>query len=418
MLCQITGGFMKKIILFLCFCFVVSNLYAGTYEYTGNSSAQYKVTDAIKAAWGNPRAPAENPQDKSEGADGFVVKSGWACCGDDPWAVERSRDCRQTNGRPCQDDRSIMAFVAHNITEHGAEFCLTQISASSNDEVFSLLYQEPNWPGLGCHWFCEPGWDGVACMEKTNSDLACDTTNIKNSIDGTKRTDKYGPGANIYDALSLHYKRSGVAEYMAVLDSSLVQNHYPHQIVIGATEFKEHGIVAKPVSIGIVGNHPSVTWVSFSAVPGKTKTLCAQGFTADENCNVSSAHCGSTMWCDASYAGKYNESIHTEQLNSFCKTFVCKDYDKALNEKYECVECKNNGKQGRCNILGKTAFGKCVNCGTGRIFNPNTCECDAARALSQDVMQYGVDPTSVATEQCWTKSDAASYKACVLASDK
>ena len=404
---------MKKV-LFLCICCLLSFVCnAKDWDYTNGWGAQYKVTDAVKDFWGNPRLNLQNPQDNSvdyiastdddKSVDtldgrGFRIKEGWACCGGTVEAAEIDKD-----------DQAIMAFVAHNITEHGAEFCLTEITVASGPQ-FSLWYQEPNWPGLGCHWFCEPGWDGEACQSQTNSDSACNITNFKERIREV--------AANKYtgnDALAVHGARQGVAEFMAVFDSGYVWGVYPHEIVLGAVGFMEHGIVAKPISLGAVGDAPKITWLTSSGATGKQKVLCAQGFTADDRCNVSSKNCGKTMWCDAKRGNEYyKEGTHKKQINGFCETFVCADTSKALNDKYECVDCPSNGLRGRCDVISKPAFGKCVDCGIGQFFNPATCECDTARRLSVSDMQYGARQSDVVANQCWTKNDTASYKECVL----
>lgn len=403
---------MKKI-LFLSFCCLLSVVCnAKDYDYTNGWGLQYKVTDAVKNTWGNPKADLMNPQDQSVnytaytdnanvdtlGGRGFRIKEGWGCCGDTVQAAEKDKD-----------DLAIMAFVAHNITEHGAEFCLTELTVASSETKFMLWHQEPNWPGLGCHWFCEPGWDGEACQSQTNSDSACNITDFKSSIRAVSANKYEGK-----DALTVHKRRPGVAEFIAVFDSGYVRDRYPHEVVLGAVGFMEHGIVAKPISLGSVGDHPKVTWLTTSGVTGKQKVLCAQGFTADDKCNVSSKNCGKTVWCDQDRGNKFNASIHKKQINGFCETFVCADTSMALNDKYECVSCSSTGLKGRCDVMGKPAFGKCVECGNGQFFNPATCECDTARRLSIADMQYGARQTDVVTNQCWTQNDTTSYKQCVL----
>jgi hypothetical protein len=181
----------------------------------------------------------------------------------------------------------------------------------------------------------------------------------------------------------------------------------------------EHGIVARPILIGVVGDHPYVTWLSTSGVAtGKTQVLCAQGFTADDNCNVSSKNCGKTLWCTG-----YSEDVYKSKaaelekvVNGYCTAYVCTG-DKALSDDLKsCVDCKVDARTGRCDVLGNSLFGKCKRCAVGQFFNSTTCECDAARAISKDKMQYGKNRSDVVTNQCWVKEDAKSYKECVLKS--
>ena len=397
---------MKRILIFLISCFVPFVCEAA-YVYDNDiagTGMKYRVTDAVKAAWGNPTLNSTYIQDESRDFGNFRIKQGFACCG----TTTNPSTIINVN-----DDVAIMAFIAHDITEHGAEFCLTQLAATSANSRFSLYHQQPRWPGLQCAWFCEPGWDGVGCMEQNGPESACNTIDYKQRINAVK--------GKIYegnDAISLHNVRMGVAEYTAVLDSLYVNDKYWHEIVIGAVDFMEHGIVARPILLGVVGSHPAMTNVSTSpVVAGKTKVLCAQGFTADDKCNVSSKNCGKTLWCtgytDEVYNSRKNEL--EKVVNGYCTVYVCSG-DKALSDDAKsCVDCQTDVLTGRCDVLGNSMFGKCKRCVVGQFFNPTTCECDTARAISKDKMQYGNHRTDVVTNQCWTKEDAKSYKECVTA---
>ena len=394
---------MKKILVFLISCFMpfVCN---ADYVYSDDIAGKglkYKVTDAVKSAWGNPTVNQTYIQDDNKDFGAFRIKQGWACCG-----TSVASTTNISYGR----DNAIMALIAHDITEHGAEFCLTQIGALYSSRKFDLIHQQPRWPSLQCAWFCEPGWDGIGCMEKSGPETACNTTDYKQRIDTVK--------AHIYedkDAIALHYGRMGVAEYTAVLDSARISGVYWHEIVVGAVDFMEHGIVAKPILLGSVGDVwvPHVT--SSGVASGKTKVLCAQGFTADDKCNVSSKNCGKTLWCTG-YSEDVYKSKATELekvVNGYCTTYVCTG-DKALSDDLKsCVACEVGPRTGRCDVLGNSLFGKCKRCAVGQYFNATTCECDTARAISKDKMQYGKYRSDVVTNQCWTKEDAKSYKECV-----
>lgn len=396
---------MKKILVFLISCFIpfVCN---ADYVYSDDIAGKglkYKVTDAVKTAWGNPTLNLTFIQDDSKDYGAFRIKQGWACCGN------------YTNTSivlSSQDDVAVMAFVAHDITEHGAEFCLTQLAAASSNDKFELYHQQPRWPSLQCAWFCEPGWDGVGCMDNNkNLDSACNTTDYKQRINDVKAAIYEGK-----DAIGLHRLRIGVAEYTAVLDSAYIADKYWHEIVIGAVDFMEHGIVARPILVGSVGTHPLVTGVSTSGVAsGKTKVLCAQGFTADENCGVSSKNCGKTLWCNGYSEEVYNAKASELEkvVNDYCTTYVCTG-DKALSDDLKsCVACETDARTGRCDVVGNSLYGKCKKCAVGQFFNSTTCECDTARAITKDKMQYGKYRTDVVTNQCWTKEDVKSYKECV-----
>ena len=395
---------MKKILVFLISCFMPF-VCSADYLYSDSVAGKglkYKVTDAVKSAWGNPKINKTYIQDDNKDFGSFRIKQGWACCG-------KTTNSSTTITR--EDDVAIMALVARDITEHGAEFCLTQLSAWSSSSRFDLYHQQPRWPSLQCAWFCEPGWDGVGCMESSGPETACNTTDYRQRIDAVKASDVYSSR----DAIALHQERMGVAEYTAVLDSAHVANRYWHEIVVGAVDFMEHGIVAKPILVGVVGEHLHTDLSTSGVVSGKTKVLCAQGFTADDKCNVSSKNCGKTLWCTG-YSEDVYKSKATELekvVNGYCTTYVCTG-DKALSDDLKsCVACEVGPRTGRCDVLGNSLFGKCKRCAVGQYFNATTCECDTARAISKDKMQYGKYRSDVVTNQCWTKEDAKSYKECV-----
>lgn len=404
---------MKKILTLFVFSFFSLVCVAGyaddtaaSYDGTGGALLTYKVTDAIKAVWGNPKLNSTYIQDVSADYGEFRIKQGWNCCGEQ---LQNSTKIKE------KDDQAIIAFVANNITEHGAEFCLMQLGVGSSSSKFYLYHQQPRWPGLQCAWFCEPGWDGVACMERTSPETACNTTDYRQRINNVK--------SKIYegnDAIALTRQRMGVFGYTALLDGLYIKGKYPHEIVVGAVDFMEHGIVAKPILVAAIGDHPAMTGLTTSGVAaGKSKVLCAQGFTADEKCTASSKNCGKTLWCSGYKEDVYkSKSSELEKVvRDYCVAYVCAG-DKALNDDLtSCVECKADARTGRCDVAGHELLGQCKKCATGTFFNSATCECDAASAVaSKEKMQYGNYRTDVVTNQCWAKENDAEYKLCVMSS--
>ena len=404
---------MKKILLFVFCTFISSTCNAIYYYETWNgygSSLTYKVDDAVKSAWGNPTLSATFIQDASKDYGKFRIKEGYACCADSTPVTSSSFSSDKS-----KDDVAIIALVAHNITEHGAEFCLTQFAAASGGSEFPIYHQQPNWPGLNCAWFCEPGYDGAGCLEKTNENSTCDTTDYEKTYNTLHANANYNDGAYTgNDSITLHRKRMGVGEYTAALDFKKINNFYHHEIVIGAVDFMQHGIVARPVLLAAVGNHPYRTYLTSSGITsGIKKTLCAQGFTKNDKCEISSKNCGSNIWCNGYSDSKLNTSIHNKQMSGFCNVITCKDGSKGLNDNFQCVDC-GSAPNGRCDVLGNAAFGKCVKCDTGKYFDSATCECVVARRVTKEDMQYGSGGSSaIVSEQCWAKESFAEYRKCV-----
>jgi len=396
----------KKIFIAFVFLLLPSVGYSGYYDLDDScmhTGLKYKITDTIKKSWGSPIINKTYIQDKTGQYAEFRIKEGWSCCGGDS-----AGDASKNNA----DDQAIIAFVANNITEHGAEFCLTQIYVASSSSGFYMRFQQPNWPGLQCAWFCEPGWDGTACTDKTSEGAACNTTDYKSSIQAIKSRGPYSGN----DSIRWNQGRMGVAEYVTVLDQQKINNFYPHKIIIGATQFNAHGIEAEPILLGAVGNHPIATVLtSQKAASGIKKVLCAQGFTRDDKCNVSSKNCGSDIFCTKEDEKNFSSKKgHAKQINGICTSVVCADGSKGLDSSYNCVSCGDTIQSGKCSVYGNVSFGKCIKCAVGQYFDATDCTCKEARKFGTDALKYGNNKTEAASLQCWSLEDFAKYKECVV----
>lgn len=395
---------MKKTFLGILIMFLPTFVNAGSQYY--NIGAGPNVSEEILKAWGAPTIAPGYIQDRNgPEASKFKIKSGWACCGSVTAGTKNKAIIS------ILDDEAYMALLAQkNISEHGAEFCLTQVAAASSFDVFYIEFQQPNWPGMQCAWFCEPGWDGPECKEKTSPEHACNSTNY---IEEIKRVQK-----DIYDgndAITLHGHRPGVANNIAVLASRYPDPwRYPHQIVLGAIDFKEHGIVVTPMLLGSVGNHPVTTWVTAQkATGGVTKTLCAQGYTNGEDCKMSSTRCGVDTFCTG-HSGKYNKSIHAKRPNGMCSVVACKDESKALDVNFNCIDCEPDVRQGRCNVVGLDTLGQCIKCDTGLYFDDTDCTCKPVRmTLTKQQMKFGAFEGDLPAKQCWAMTDMEKIKKCL-----
>lgn len=388
---------MKKVVLSLIGCaFVTNSAFCDPYYLNGWN----RVSGAAYTAWGSPSLSKSYIQDKTSGPGKFRIKEGWACCG------SSAQDAENNN----QDDQAIMAFIAKDIYEHGGWFCLTQLSVGSGYGGFPIYNQQPNWPGMQCGPLCEPGWDGPGCSQKTSADSPCNTTDFAAAIKEVQKSKYTGN-----DAFALHRQRMGTATTQDYFSMYWVNNFYQHAVYLGATDFMQHGIVAQPVLVAAVGNHPKITSITTGpAASGKTKVLCAQGFTKNEKCEISSKNCGSNVWCNGYSDSDFNSSKHVKQMSGFCNIIVCRDGSKALDSDFNCIDC-DAAPNGRCDVAGHEMFGKCVKCSVGKIFDAATCNCADARSVSKDIMQYGKGgANSTVLEQCWTKEGTDDFQNCVL----
>lgn len=399
-------------------------------NFWGGSEVGWKVDTNVAADWGSPYIDTTHIQDNSHGTGDFRIKEGFACCGNiNTWdsvdiirglkAIEESQDCKYTkNQYPCQDDQSVMVFLAREVYAYGAKFCLTQLSAYSDQRGIYISHQQPNWPGMNCIVLCEPGHDGPTCNQKvgtSNEDTPCDITDISASIQEVKRNKYEGN-----DALGAHWMRMGTAQDQDYFARTMIDNYYENVIYLGATDFMQHGVTARPILVSAVGVHPSLSVIqTVPAISGKAKTLCAQGFTqlnANGECVMNSKNCGSNAWCTGSSDSNFRSDIHKKVRNGSCNVIFCKDGTKALDSDFDCKEY-DGAKTGRCEKKENSLYGKLVECSVGEIFNADTCDCDKAKGpKSKDEMRYGPmgRNTINVNDQCWTKTGNDDFKYCVL----
>ncbi len=435
------------------------------YEYSECAfQAQTSLTNAVKSFWGDPKLSSGAILSGSGSSIGdFILTKGVHCgtCGKKsdgvtPTFVNNSTDHLKYECASDQkkDDEAILAYVATDVSEHGAEFCLTQFTATSWSSAFFVYHQVPrmsiNRNGLKCAWYCEPGWDGDRCMTRGISNGICEDISYRFKYDGAgidilvnKLTDvqKYYSNKqfckHLTDSnnkgnycLSASEKTEPAIGKTAVFDYKNVKSgdkYYQQQIVIGATEFMEHGIKAKPIWLGGNGTHHQCgdadNWTKIYAkeIGGKERVLCLRGYTLNEKCEASSAQCDSAVsYCpgwraqegiDARGGAAYFENKPDKyyvRLSDNCKEIRCRNgMNFSSDDNYACTVCnENGGLQGLC-----PATNKCVWCGAGKCLNKEKCSCDACSGvLTMEQMRLGPNKLN----QCWEILDADEFKACVM----
>ena len=83
--------------------------------------------------------------------------------------------------------RAILALVAHEVSTHGAKFCLNEIFGYYSDSYHYNDYQNPFVPGdFQCAWFCEPGYDGIGCTQSSGGATACDMVDYEKAYSDLK----------------------------------------------------------------------------------------------------------------------------------------------------------------------------------------------------------------------------------------
>lgn len=318
--------------------------------------------------------------------------------------------------------QTFVAFVAHEIATHGAQFCLTQIGAW-RDSTSWIFYMNPYVPGsFQCAWFCEPGYDGHRCHDETSAASACDTVNYKNAYENEWKT-----GVKPSDIWS----RASAAHMVDFFASKYPDGHFQQQVILGATEFKEHGLVVKPILLSRNGTSTSLGLASTPA-NGVTKTLCAQGFTKNDKCEMSSGTCGGDIpWCryfrenkewGQFVANGYDSTLHYKEPSEewidtndkskgkqACYSPKCKN-GMNFGTDLKCSSCADTVMGGFCDIDGNANKGKCMNCNIGQYFDKETCEC---KQMSTIIDKKYLVSGPYDNKQCWTIADTTEYKTCV-----
>ena len=470
MLCQIGVNLMKKVslLLFVVSMFPTVSLAAynctpasqwGTgYEYSECDFLQQpKLTDTVKKFWGNPKISSII----GSGSVGVLTKgvhcgkcdNGYATGTNDHFDRHESDSglyfsCSGDN--KFADDDAILMYVATDVSEHGAEFCLTQFTSASwrkveggNPATFFVYHQLPRMKdtrnGLKCAWYCESGWGGDRCMTR-GIDSVCE--DFSYSFNGTpidtltKVMNGYANGTFCGNGTGHNYclatgeSTDGVIGRTAVFDFKTLKSssdvHYQQQIVVGATEFLDYGIKAKPIQLGANGTHtqcPNTSnWTHLYAgsAGGQERTLCLRGYTLQNgNCVKACGGSGSIDYCDGwkakdaiNFNGRgasYYESkpdIYYSMLSGDCKQLRCiNGMNFSADDEYACTVCKDTVQQGLCRSTNK-----CKWCAAGQCFNPDTCKCDACSSVvTKEQMRFGPNKT----DECWSVIDADDFRACV-----
>jgi len=418
------------------------------YEYSEcDFLNQPKLTDAVKKFWGSPKVSSIVGGNGNIGD--FILTSGMhcgACDGDDGKHFTYHKSSTYGNvlfwgsscpaDHPKADDEAILAYVATDVSEHGAEFCLTQFSSASwiSTPWYFVYHQLPltahGKNTLKCAWYCESGWGGDRCMTRGIDNFCEDISGKLTDIRAGYRVNNSCKGGNYNLCLSIIEKTDPVIGRTAVFDFKTLKSssdvRYQQQVVIGATEFLDYGIKAKPIQLGANGTHNQCnnsgngTQLFAKEAGGQERTLCLRGYTLQNgNCVKACGGSGSIGYCDGwkakdaiNFNGRgasYYESkpdLYYSMLSGDCKQLRCiNGMNFSADDEYACTVCKDTVQQGLCRSTNK-----CKWCAAGQCFNPDTCTCDAcASVLTKDQMRFGPNKT----DECWSVIDADDFRACV-----
>lgn len=313
------------------------------------------------------------------------------------------------------DEWGIVSMIARKIVQHGGYFCPTQLQCGNTN------WQNKSWPRYfnptgysadKCVWLCEKGYTGENCS---------DTASANDPLDENK-----------YDLSSLSVavsmKTSGgndnnVSSEITVFDDWHSYHDNECTAILGITDHKEHGGVARPVQVcckywdGWLNYKSGVKSAIYAT--NSSKLLCAAGYTPNSNntdcipLNVNAAAATSKNFCEGFDAEKFDSAIHVAKNTGGCYKYICKEAGKAFpgGGNFACADCATGIKGG-----ANKDTGVCVVCQTGQYFDQATGTCKVATAVSSTDMQYGKGKTKESDkidDQCWTKVVPTDYKECV-----
>ena len=336
------------------------------------------------------------------------------------------------------DEWGVVALVAEQVVEHGGYFCPYQLQCANKHcrgASWLRAFEPKGYSKSKCAWFCEKGYTGTNCGKQKVASTGMNTptttgdgglfTGLSMKTSGGDANDK------IDSVLQFSRLEKGADDDNWWIGTWLHNgNVLKSYWMLGAIEFKEHGIVAAPVLLGCYAEnrHKNKSWVDgLETLVNGGKLLCAEGYTpnssdtdcilaTDEMLAVSTAvdEAGKefcTGWDETAFDSK----IHMLDTSAEdCIRFWCRESGKAFagaGDK-QCVDCTTGIKGGQSKLDGT-----CVKCQSGQYFNQSDGECLSAAAYSKTDLQYGKDKTKNSgadlEEQCWTILTPDEYRDCV-----
>ena len=338
----------------------------------------------------------------------------------------------------------IYSIVAEKRFKNGACLRPVQIScyASSGymDDTSHTRYKA-NGDVAACQVYCADGFTGSDCSIKTAEASADGST--KSPASDWRSSDYTFSGHEG----NKNYEESNLKGAMYVYAPKWYKNQEA-DILLGVTKFTQNGVTVAPVTV-VCGSrrknkddHIFVKIKSNSSgevllctngyVPNQDKTDCVE-YNSDQVAGVvvqneSGAYTKKTdekqmsLYDTLKAKPGYDEKIHQIIDTGSTLAIVCKNHLHGFvsPDSLECVECisENSAKSGVARPDNGVAYGVCVKCQTGKVFDITTNQCEDALALSKSDMQYGQNmrtKSSAVVNQCWTKvSDPEDYEKCIL----
>ncbi len=316
------------------------------------------------------------------------------------------------------DEGAIVGVIARKIVEHGGYFCPEQFQcANSNNSghTWTTYYYPDGFSWDKCAWLCEAGYSGENCTRNNATAAFCDKSsyrmpNGKFSVKGLKTSGK-NSGEHEWDIPFINNWYEKWGWYRNEID-----------VVLGAISFRDHGIVASPVHLKCA-REASESWVAWAGKIGKSKLLCAAGYTANADgtdCVPEGCLLAELPMCENFDKALYSETRHSLMQSGDCIKYFCKADGTAFARAGDtaCTSCPTDGSGGT-----DPNTGLCVICDQYKYFNSDTGQCETAQVYTKSDLQYGKGKTrgDAATnpgDQCWATLNPTVYQECVRSGGK
>ena len=350
---------------------------------------------------------------------------GDACVGDSWESGPGVCDHMVGNGTE-SDEGAVLIFIAKQVKNTGAKFCLTQVQGENKDEQSPWLgYYNPSGNQFKCFWLCMPGYGGSECDEPAESaaEKLCDSQEITREAFQDYRLATNNNAPSLDSSWKLESWYNGC--------SGNGHTNQQHDAFIGISGWLPGGHGAKVSSMiawsDRYGWDPMTSDAKITTA-GESIIMCAPGYKPNANntdcvainykmcCDVADIECiqSNANFCNGFLPEKYNPSEHNLDAtgNGNCLRYFCKDSSQAFPAlgDVSCMDCATGIKGGP-----SKDDGVCIKCATGQYFDSEANECKTARGFSKRVLQYGPSESKAANvnEECWTITDPDTYKQCV-----
>lgn len=323
---------------------------------------------------------------------------------------------------------SILALLAVDVSEHGAEFCASQLSSVGTAGVMAG-FQEVVWflPKDNkelCFWVCDAGYGGERCSDR-NSTFVDDVVLKRSAFSDLQVAEVFTDEGNFVETNAIYWP------YGSFNCNEVVKS--AHYGLWGVVDFTSdgHGVITAPLVVR--SSYPSSgrnienlfnAKLAVADFENKRKVMCASGYVADgDNCVLASEANGDnggssggtevgpcTGW--ESLPGSKSSYKKYYISEKKCYEYRCLDGSEGFRSSADraCISCYGTSR-------GVNSNGVCITCPDNMVFDITQDKCRSGVGYTKQDLLYGRNKTVTSTDlsnQCWTKTIPSEYEQCVV----